>query len=323
MAVILAGLSLIGYSKFQDVQNTADKAETTLRNAQQNVDNIVDRSKQVDIQLAQLKEQLQANDIQISSLNTTVRNLAEKLNFDSSDSGLSASQQRKLRDAEADFLRYFGGLGYTLKTTGVRFSTKTIPNGLSYYEPSTNSIVIKRNIVDDTTILLHEYGHRILYSSLAFDAVNGAPAWKYSAMPIEFGLDDYFVASSRNDPVIGALAAKLWPDSGMPIKLANNERITITQLGDHADQELIQRLGPAWGGAFWELRQAVGQDIADKILYEGWRTLVHQDQALVAHSFITSVTAQLNSAAGKPAVKTFRDILARRGINAGDLPNAE
>ena len=100
--MILAGLSLIGYSKFQDVQNTADKAETTLRNAQQNVDNIVDRSKQVDIQLAQLKEQLQANDIQISSLNTTVRNLAEKLNFNS-DSGLSASQQRKLRDAEADF----------------------------------------------------------------------------------------------------------------------------------------------------------------------------------------------------------------------------
>jgi hypothetical protein len=48
-----------------------------------------------------------------------------------------------------------------------------------------------------------------------------------------------------------------------------------------------------------------------------------QDQARVAHSFIVNVASQLNSAAGKPAVKTWRDILARRGVNAADLPNAE
>jgi hypothetical protein len=67
----------------------------------------------------------------------------------------------------------------------------------------------------------------------------------------------------------------------------------------------------------------LGQDIADKSLYEAWRAMVDQDQARVAHSFIGNVAAQLSTASGKPAVKTLRDILARRGVNAGDLPDAE
>jgi hypothetical protein len=325
-AVILAGLSFVGYSKFQDVQNTAVRAEATLHAAQENVDKIAASSKQVDNQLAELGQRLQANDEQIRSLDTTVRSLAEKLNF-GSDSGLSASQKAKLTQAAASFLHYFEQLGYTPKTKDVNFTTKVdVPGGLSYYDANTNSIVIQLEIADDETILLHEYAHRILYSSLAFDAINGTPAWNYSAVPIEYGLDDYFIASFRNDPVIGALAAKrLGASAGLdlPLKLQNNARITATQLGDNFDGALFYRLGSAWGAAFWELRLALGQDIADKSLYEAWRTLVDQNQSRVTHSFIANIATQLNSAAGKPAVKTLRDILARRGISAGDLPEAE
>jgi hypothetical protein len=178
-------------------------------------------------------------------------------------------------------------------------------------------------VVDDESILLHEYAHHILYSSLAFDALNGNPAWKFSAVPIEFGLADYFVASFRNQPVIGALAAQQTPGLALPVKLENKASITATQLGDNFDGALVYRLEPAWGGAFWELRQALGQNIADKSLYEAWRTLGDQDQARVVHSFIANVAAQLSAASGKPAVKTLRDILARRGVNVADLPNAE
>ena len=80
-------------------------------------------------------------------------------------------------------------------------------------------------VADDESMLLHEYAHHILYSSLAFDALNGNPAWKFSAVPIEYGLADYFVASFRNEPVIGALAAQqLGATAGgqLPVKLENN-----------------------------------------------------------------------------------------------------
>jgi hypothetical protein len=326
VAVILAGLSFVGYTKFQDVQNTAVKAEATLQAAQQNVDKIAERSKQVDSQLTELGQRLNASDQQIKSLDNTVRDLAEKLNFGAA-SGLSANQQAKLTQSADGFLRYFEQLGYTPKTKTINFSTNVaVQDALSYYEPVSNTIVIGPKVADDESILLHEYAHHILYSSLAFDALNGDPVWKFSAVAIEFGLADYFVASFRNEPVVGALAAQhLGATAGglVPVKLENKARITATQLGDNYDGALIHRLEPAWGGAFWELRQGVGQNIADKSLYEAWRAMVDQDPALVAHSFIANVAAQLNSAAGKPAVKTLRDILARRGVNAADLPNAE
>jgi hypothetical protein len=326
VAVILAGLSFFGYTKFQDVQNTAVKAEATLQAAQQNVDKIAERSKQVDSQLTELGQRLNASDQQLKTLDTTVRSLAEKLNFGAA-SGLSANQQAKLTQSADGFLSYFEQLGYTPKTKSINFSTNvSVQNALSYYDQDSNTIVMGPKVVDDESILLHEYAHHILYSSLAFDALNGDPAWKFSAVPIEFGLADYFVASFRNEPVIGALAAqRLGATAGglLPLKLENKARITATQLGENYDDALIRRLEPAWGGAFWELRQALAQDIADKALYEAWRTMVDQDQARVAHSFIANVATQLSSASGKPAVKTLRDILARRGVNAGDLPDAE
>jgi hypothetical protein len=77
----------------------------------------------------------------------------------------------------------------------------------------------------------------------------------------------------------------------------------------------------AWGGAFWDLRQALGQSIADKALYEAWRGLADQDRATVVHSFVKSVAAQLEAAAGKPAVKQWRDVLVRRGLGNAELPN--
>jgi hypothetical protein len=164
VAVILAGLSFVGYTKFQDVQNTAVKAEATLQAAQQNVDKIAERSKQVDSQLTELGQRLNASDQQIKSLDNTVRDLAEKLNFGAA-SGLSANQQAKLTQSADGFLRYFEQLGYTPKTKTINFSTNVaVQDALSYYEPVSNTIVIGPKVADDESILLHEYAHHILYA---------------------------------------------------------------------------------------------------------------------------------------------------------------
>jgi hypothetical protein len=309
VAAFLGLLSFMGISKFQDVRDIETRAEKTLETAQQTQNTLEIKSKQVDGQLAKLEQHVADNERSINSLNTTVRTLEEKLKF-----------------SAANFLRYFQNLGYIPKTATINISTNvTIPGGLSYYDPDSNTVVIKPELIEDETLLLHEYAHDILYSSLSFDALKGHPKSQYSSKPIEGGLADYFVASFRNEPVIGALAAQhlgRMPGLGLPLNLENTERITSTQLGDKLDYPLISRLQLAWAGAFWELRQKLGQDIADKSLYEAWRTLADQDQGLVAHSFIANVAAQLGSAAGKPAVDVWRDLLTRRGVNKADLPNA-
>ena len=324
VAVILAGLSLFGYSKLQDVREIAASAEVTLRTAQQNVTAITARSKQVDDQLAALGQHVDKNDQQIRSLDNTVRSLAEKLDFGPA-SDLPESLQKKLTQAADSYLRYFEKFGYVPKTTSVNLSTKVnIPGALSYYDSATNSIVMQKEVAEDETILLREYSHHILYSALSFNALDSNTKWKSSAVPIEYGLADYFIASFRNQPVLYALAAqrlKVTSDAAIPVNLENRAKITTTQFGDRADYMVIYRLEPAWGGVFWELRQALGQGIVDKCLYEAWRTLADQDDALVAHSFIANIASQLKSSAGPPAIKTLRDILSLRGISASDLPD--
>ena len=328
IAIILAGLSFLGISKYQDVRDIGTKADATVQAAQQNLDKLTQRSTTVDAQLAQLDQHLASNDQQIKQLDTTVRNLAEKLSF-GTGANLPVSLETKLSEAAGRFLGYFQQLGYQPKTKTVNVSTKVnIANALSYYDPDINSIFVRTDLADDETMVLHEYAHHILYSSLSFDALNGNPQWKYSAVPIEFGLADYFVASFRNEPLLGAVAAShSGAASGEKAaylrNVENTERITATQLGDKFDGRLVERLEAAWSGVFWEMRQQLGQQLTDKSLYEAWRSLVDQDQATVAHSFIANIAARLDSEAGKPAVKTLRDILARRGVSGGDLPNTE
>jgi hypothetical protein len=326
IAAFLTLLSFVGISTFHDLQEMKTKAEATLQDAQKNVNSVAERANQVDDQLIRLRARLNANDQNIERIDNTVRVLAEKLNF-GVNSGLPRSTQTKLTQAADKFRGYFEKLGYAPKTKAINFSGKvTVPGGLSYYDPASNTIFIKPELANDETMLLHEYAHHILYSSLSFDALNEEPVWKYSATPIEYGLDAYFVGSSLNQTLIGALAARhLGPTPGvkLPLNLENTERITATQLGDNFDYALIDRLQLAWGGTFWELRQKLGEYITDKCLYEAWRTLVDQDQTLVVHSFVANMAAQLEAAAGKPAVKVLHDILARRGLDSADLPNAE
>jgi len=71
----------------------------------------------------------------------------------------------------------------------------------------------------------------------------------------------------------------------LPINLENSERITTTAL-PNMDIVLFYRLERAWGGAYWELRQKLGQDAVDKSVYRAWRELTDQDHTLVARSLL-------------------------------------
>jgi hypothetical protein len=304
VAAFLALLSFWGVSKVHDLKVLTTRAETIVQTGQQQLDSLGARSSQVEQQIAQLTARQNQDDSRINQLKDDVRSLQEKLKF-----------------SVENFLRYFQKLGYAEKTSEVSINTNPPNNGfLSYYDLASGTIGVSKELAEDETLALHEYAHHVLYSSLPFDVSE----WIDNALAIEGGLAEYFVASFRDQPVIGAIAAQRLGAAArgaLPVNLENDERIAPAKPGATLENSEISRLQKAWGGAFWELRHRLGQNVADKSLYAAWRALTEQDKALIVPHFIAKVAAQLKATAGTPAVEVWRDILVRRGVNNADLPN--
>jgi len=193
-----------------------------------------------------------------------VQHISQRLSFGPS-SGLPANVQEKLTASAAKFLKYFEGLGYHPKTE-INFNTKPeIEHAVSYYDYNTQTIYVDARCVGDESLLFHEYSHLILYSSLPFNALSGPTKWKFSQVPIEYGLANYFTASARNRPLIGELAAQVLK-TGTPSlsNLENGEKVTTLKPTDFA---VATKLEDGWGGAFWDIRNKLGQPAADQLIY--------------------------------------------------------
>jgi hypothetical protein len=241
------------------------------------------------------------------------QNISQRLSFGSS-TGLSAKVQEKLTASAAKFLKYFERLGYHPKTEIVNFNTKPkVENAASYYDDK-ETIYVDARWADDESLLYHEYSHLILYSSLPFNALSGPTKWKFSREPVERGLANYFTASARHGPLIGELAAQVLK-TGTPSlsNLENGEKVTTLKPSDFA---LATKLEDGWGGAFWDIRNKLGQAAADQWIYDAWRQMTDVDDAFVAQSFIRNLLNQARTGGGVEAEEAVRGILHDRGIRA-------
>src|SRR6516225_3741813 len=115
------------------------------------------------------------------------------------------------------------------------------------------------------SLLFHEYSHLILYASLPFNESSGPTKWKFSQVPIEFGLANYFTASARNRPLIGELAAQVLK-TGTPSlsNLENREKVTTLKPSDFA---VATKLGDGWGGGVSSNRQSRGNGTTKQKIY--------------------------------------------------------
>ena len=153
------------------------------------------------------------------------------------------------------------------------------------------------------SLLFHEYSHLILYASLPFNESSGPTKWKFSQVPIEFGLANYFTASARNRPLIGELAAQVLK-TGTPSlsNLENREKVTTLKPSDFA---VARKLGDGWGGAFWDIRNRLGQAAADQMIYDAWRQMTDVDDAFVGQSFIRNLLNQARTAGASRPRRRF------------------
>jgi hypothetical protein len=324
LGIALIVLSIFGYSKFEDARKLADKADTSLRTIESRlaeVDKNKSRLDQLSATFDQQVREFQTKSAEITqrvnSLDTAVQSISQRLSFGPS-SRLPANVQERLAASAAKFLKYFEGLGYHPKTEVVNFNTKPeIENMASYYDDATQTIYVDARWAGDESILFHEYAHLILYSSLPFNALSGPTRWKLSQVPIEFGLANYFTASARNQPLIGeAVAQTLKTGEPSLHNLENREKVTTLTLSDATG---VDRLEDAWGGAFWDIRNKLGQATADQMIYDAWRRLTDGDDALIAQSFLRNLLNGARITGGAQTEEAVRAILQDRGIPRSDL----
>ena len=140
----------------------------------------------------------------------------------------------------------------------------------SWYEPGTNSLGFGGGDVsdaEDAETILHEFGH-VLQDAICPDFGQSRMA---AAMGEGFG--DYFAASyfadkksKRYRTSVMTWDAITYPDYTPPCLRRLDEALTYDDFADEDDVEHDN--GMIWSATLWDIRQALGRDVADKVIIE-------------------------------------------------------
>jgi hypothetical protein len=179
----------------------------------------------------------------------------------------------------------------------------------AHYMPGKkNQIVIHPELAPYPDVALREFTHHVL------EALQ--PAWlgKGDAVGLESGLADYLPSSFLNRSDFGR---DIWPvferhTPGMQIESRelNNQR----RFSDFRKKIDFHSYGTVWGGAFWELRGALGRQTIDRLLLQAWQAF---DFAAVLDDlkvFPQELVHQSDSLDGGKHSAKIRDVFRSRGL---------
>lgn len=121
----------------------------------------------------------------------------------------------------------------------------------------------------DSDVFMHEFTHYVNANTVAFNDGSYGDAYGLNPMPgaIDEGTADYFACTVNDDPLLGGAA--LAAVGGQRDLTRNPGRCPEALEGEvHADGGLI-------GNASWRIRQALGRDLADPLVWSAIQ-LLHQ-----------------------------------------------
>lgn len=174
-------------------------------------------------------------------------------------------QAEDLAQVVSDFRAYLRTVDEGLE---LPLPTVRVQRGLdnSYYDGARDEIVLDSAFAADPYAVLREYGHHVLTETRAMpDEWLESPDWD-----IESGLADYLAASFTGNPKIGEVIAAHLRESGRFDRPFIRELDNDRSFPDIAPEEPYQGAGEVWGGAFWDLREAIGREDADRVVVAAW-----------------------------------------------------
>lgn len=212
---------------------------------------------------------------------------------------------------------YLESLGYRGRRAIFREPLAINANGTeednSWYSPHDRSITFGLGGVDDAEdaeIILHEFGHAIQ------DAICPGFGQSLEAAAMGEGFGDYFAASFFADkkPRRYQTSVGTWDGIGdtvhnPPCVRRVDEPLTFESFEHSEDYE--HENGQIWSAALWQIRRALGRDVADRIILEshfqldGFTTFARGARAII--------DADQNLYRGRNA-DALRRVFRRRGI---------
>jgi hypothetical protein len=245
----------------------------------------------------------------VETLGAKVERL-ENLTFEPS-AALSPELQTDLQSSFNSFQAYLTKLGYESQTTNVRvFVDPKLKN--AFYDSESNRIVLGEPFAKDTDAMFREYTNHALLAKTGLNPDN----MSIEQQAVVFGLADYFPCSFNNDPLLGKKIVNLYrrrPEYKDKPALRNlkNDRTFDEVVADST----LHNVGEIWGGAFWELRERLGQTVADRLLFSTWvasRSLNTHDDFGVA--FVKALLKTDQSLGDGKHGRDIQEIFMRRGL---------
>jgi len=233
---------------------------------------------------------------QVETLSKRVDTIGEKLGFTPS-SKVSASTKRQIETAFSKYQQYLNRLGYP--GTGGRIEIDIrermeVIGAIAYYEPDKRRMVIDSQYATDETVLYREYMHHVLYSA-APKTGSSDELWTYYS--IESALAWYLPCSfvGNPKPSVGS-----WDIT---------KKRSFSEIRPDIGSAMIDGT-EIWGSAFWEVRQLLGSEVTDRLLFDAWFKLRPTD--VLKDRGASFVRLVLESA--QPNAPKIREIFERRGL---------
>jgi hypothetical protein len=221
---------------------------------------------------------------------------------------LTPELQRNLETSLQNFKTYLVKLGFTVppETVSVKISPGTLVDdqGTALWDPATHSILVASAFAGDDTSILRQFAHNLLVSPTIVN-----PSQDYYA--IESGLATYFPCSFTGQPMMGDKASVAGKAISPPQDLRRRRKFAEIQLNDWFS---VQRDGSeVWGGAFWEMRQLLTAEAADRLIAATWQPFV-PGKGKAYTSFANALLANSRSVDGGSRTEEIKEILNRRGL---------
>jgi Zn-dependent metalloprotease len=173
----------------------------------------------------------------------------------------------------------------------------------SWYDLGSRIITYGSGGVDDgedADIIIHEYGH-----ALHHDVQGSIGSGQNGAMSEGYG--DYFAASFYDDALVGEWDAVSYTGGSLHFlrRVDGDKRYPGSLVGQvHADGEI-------WSAGLWDLRMAVGREVADNIIVEAMSLQSSGTNMASGANWLLTAEQQLYGGAWRPFLEWALD---RRGF---------
>ena len=315
LGLIVIVFAAVGVNSYNDFKSLVANAK---KDTEQRIESARKEGEEITTQYQSLKDQLaQATNIanEVKVLTEKVDQISEKIGFVPT-AALTPELKTQLESSLNQFQKYLQEIGYKGTEGWVKISVNPQKDnfGPAYYYNGT--IKVEAAFATDLDILFREYTHHVLLTSKkgGFLEFSG----------VESGLASYFSCSFSGDPSFGensviALSKREGEKNiqeflvkGAIHNLKNDRKFSDLKKNP---SDLSYIPAEVWGGVFWDLRELLGQNYTDKLVFQTWQSLQLKDLRGELPEYFYERLLEVNkSLGGENHFKAIRKTFQRHGL---------